>query len=306
MGCCKTKEKSPDGQIKAIENGAREADFSGRQLRRDQLCRLSTAVMSSCNITSLLLSWISLRDRGLALIEESLGGCRSLEVLVLAGNGLTDKGAAAIARVVEAAPNLRVLSLAENKITREGLGVLVKAVAKSSTLTDLRLGGNRVLFKDVDDAMEVLEPLVGRKHKLTFFDLRGNPVSHEMLKEISERMSRPANNTLHSNNSNNNNVSTTLHPFSTSAVSITNSELFTTQNRDDERDKRSFLAPTSHVYSPKIGKANPLAATSLDGTQDTQDAHDAPDANDKTPTNKSDTIDIQAITPTVDEPNGAP
>eukprot|EP01064_Diplonema_japonicum_P006471 TRINITY_DN14333_c0_g1_i1.p1 TRINITY_DN14333_c0_g1~~TRINITY_DN14333_c0_g1_i1.p1 ORF type:complete len:360 (+),score=88.55 TRINITY_DN14333_c0_g1_i1:237-1316(+) len=244
MGCCTSKEKSPKGQISKIESGEREADFSGKVLRRQELDGISRAVLGSSNLTTLLLSWAGLKDKGVSILEGALCGSPSLETLVLAGNGITNKGAVVMSRVLEHTTSLQMCSLAENKIANSGLSALATAVEKNDSLTDLRLGGNRMVFDDTEEAMEVLDPLFRRRKRLTFFDLRGNPIDGTVLTDILERMARP-------------------QELQLDAASITNSELFTTHNRE-ARD-----TSTPHLYSPPCGQgSNPLAASKTDDYED--------------------------------------
>ena len=191
------------GQTCGCTNGADVAqpDTLRNSRDRDEFCRLDLSetkmddrkagsvvdtVRRNDSLRVLNLAWCEASFQAAKLFCDTVSHHASLTSLILTGNSISDVGP--IAQLLSRDPPLTYLNLSCNQINRNGFVLILNSLERNTNLKMLSLGGNKVDGISLEERGFIAGELKGNR-TLRMVDLRGNPLSEEVLQGLMDDFS---------------------------------------------------------------------------------------------------------------------
>ncbi|CAF1282225.1 unnamed protein product [Rotaria sordida] len=119
-------------------------DWTGHQIRNEQLEYLSTTLQTNYTTITLILDGNHIGDNGMKYLANGLLKNKTLQELSLRKNRIGDEGMKYIADVLKENITLTTLILSNNLIGDDGAKYLADAIQNNTQLTTLNLDNNRI------------------------------------------------------------------------------------------------------------------------------------------------------------------
>ncbi|CAF3932233.1 unnamed protein product [Rotaria sordida] len=119
-------------------------DWTGHQIRNEQLEYLSTTLQTNYTTITLILDGNHIGDNGMKYLANGLLKNKTLQELSLRKNRIGDEGVKYIADVLKESITLTTLILSNNLIGDDGAKYLADAIQNNTQLTTLNLDNNRI------------------------------------------------------------------------------------------------------------------------------------------------------------------